>query len=205
MGLSAASDTIVVADNVANVLAATTAAGVDPKVYRRFKGQKWDAQDMSVAVTTDRHVIFGTNGDKGIYRFSGDDHSASKGPLLPEAGGVAADTASLKWAATQPPNLVCVFEGEEPVKKFKLPANKRIYRNGLLSFAPAGGVVVAARPSDEEVGEVWLILFETKDDGTDKETIRNLFPWNKERMVDFVVGPRMLWERKSPSDYKSIY
>jgi hypothetical protein len=200
VGLSAASDTIVVADNVANVLAATSTDGVTPKLYHEFDGQKWHAQDMSVAVTTDRHVLFGGNGPEGIFRFHGDDYTAERGPLLPSPGGVAADTASLKWAATQPPDEICVFEGEELLKKLKLPANKSHYRNGLLSFAPAGRLVVATRPSDEVIGEIWFIQYDTESDD-----IVTLFPWKKERMVDFVVGPRLLWEQHEPKKYKSIY
>ena len=114
---------------------------------------------------------------------------------------MAADPATLMWAATAArANEVHVFEGEELVKRLRLPANKRIYRNGLLSFGPAGSVVVAARPSDEKVGEVWLIMYSTQDDG-----IRSLFPWERERMVDFVVGPRMFWDRNDRPKNTSIY
>jgi hypothetical protein len=39
----------------------------------------------------------------------------------------------------------------------------------------------------------------------EKEDTRSLFPWTKETMTDFVVGPRMLWERHSPDTFQSIY
>jgi len=39
----------------------------------------------------------------------------------------------------------------------------------------------------------------------EKEETRSLFPWNGEKMTDFVVGPRMFWDRKSPNTYKSTY
>lgn len=200
VGIPPDSDTVVVADNIADVLAATTAAGGKPKVYQHFQGQKWDQQEMSVAVADDKHVLLGTNGEAGIYRFSGDGSAASLKPLLPGPGGVAADIASLKWAATQNPNAIHVFEGDQEVKRLKLPANKSHYRNGLLSFAPAGRLVAATRPSDNPDGEVWLIQF-----GTEKDEVRSLFPWNRERLVDFVVGPRMYWERHDPKSYKSVY
>ena len=83
VGVGGDSDTVVVADNIADVLATTTAAGGKPNIYRHFEGQKWVAQDMSVAVTNDKHVILGTDGDKGIYRFAGDDHSANARPAPP--------------------------------------------------------------------------------------------------------------------------
>ena len=32
-----------------------------------------------------------------------------------------------------------------------------------------------------------------------------MFEWKLDRMVDFVVGPRMYWERRSPSTYRTMY
>jgi len=194
------SDTIVVADDIADVLAATTTGGTTPKVYQRFEGQKWTAQEMSIAVTNDKHVILGTDGDPGIYRFAGDNHSAAAKPLLPANGGVAADPKSLRWAATQAPNQIYVFEGQEMVKKLRLPPGKAFYRNGMLSFSPCGSLCVAVRPNDETEGEVWFLMY-----NVEKDEIRSLFPWTKERVTDFVVGPRMFWDRKSPTNFKSIY
>jgi len=220
------SDTVLVADNIGDVLAGTSTGGVKPKVYQRFEGQKWTAQDMSIAITNDKHVIFGTDGDKGIFRFSGDDHSAGAKPLLPNPGGVAADPKSLRWAATQPPNQIYLFEGEELVKKLRLPPGKSHYRNGLLSFSPSGNLVVSARDSEKSVGEPWFLQYRTRDEDeigasekiegmnadeytkawdSQKTEIRSLFPWTRENMTDFVVGPRMFWDRNSPNTYKSTY
>ncbi len=202
--LAADSDTVVVADNMSDCLAALTVAGSRPEIYQRFEGQKWHAQQMSVAVTTDKHVIFGTSGDAGIYRYAGDDFTASRGPLLPGRGGVAADTASLKWAATQNPDEIYVFEGEHLMDKFKLPPNKSHYRNGILSFAPTGAVVAAMRDSDKADDDPWLIQYHTKETKYEAK-VRDLFQWDRGRMLDFVVGPRMYWERHEPSIYKSVY
>lgn len=196
VGVPADSDTIVVADDIAHCLGATNTGGIRPQIYQKLPGDKLEQPKMSVAVTRDRHVIYGSNtqsGKPGIYRLSGDPESAARGPLLPDPGGVAADVSTIRWAAAQGHDQVFVMEGEEIVKKLKLPANKRHFRNGLLSFAPDGSVVVAARPADESEGEPWLIQYSTKDD-----SVRNLFPWKYDRMVDFVVGPRMYWERKDP-------
>ncbi len=195
------SDTVIVADNIADVLAATSTETVTPKIYERFKGQKWTAQRMSVAVTKDKHVIFGTDGEEGIYRFSGDDHSASQPPLLPSHGGVAADPKSLRWAAAQAPNQIYLFEGEELERKLRLPPNKGLYRSGLLSFSPAGSLCVLSRDGDDpDAGHPWFLMYDL-----DSDDVRTLFPWKHETITDFVVGPRMPWDRKSPGTYRSIY
>lgn len=194
------SDTVLVADNVGGVLAATSTAGGEPKVYHRFAGQKWNMPDMAVAATKDKNVLYGSTTPAGIFRFSGDASTESKPSLLPSEGGVAADTTSLRWAATQFPNQIYVFEGEDLVKKFRLPPNKTIYRNGPLSFAPGGNVVVLAQPADDPRGQPWFLSY-----GIDKDQTCSLFPWDKERICDFVVGPRMYWERNDRHDYKSTY
>jgi hypothetical protein len=203
IGVAGDSDTILVADSMADVLAATTIAGTDPIIYQRFEAAKYDEQKMSVAVTRDKHVMYGTDSQNGIYRFGGDEYTSSRGPMLTGSGGVAADPKSLKWAATQSPNLIHVYEGEMALKTFKLAPGKSIYRQGLLSFAPSGAIVVASRHSDEVDEEVWLTAYETAE-GKEGQ-IQSLFPWDRERMLDFVVGPRMIWERNSPSTYESKY
>lgn len=154
---------------------------------------------MSVAVTKDGHVIYGTDGGKGIYRYSGNDPDTVE-PILPEAGGVAADPKTLRWAATQSPNQIYVFEGEEHQQTLRLPPGKSMYKHGLLSFGPAETVVVAGRDSDDLDNEPWLFMIDPECGET-----RSLFPWTKEKMTDFVVGPRMFWERNSPSTYRSTY
>jgi hypothetical protein len=204
VALAAKSDTVVVADNISDCLAALTTAGSKPEIYHRFEGQKWDNQQMSVAVTTDRHVIFGTNGGEGIYRFGGDDFTATRDPLLPGRGGVAADTNSLKWAATQSPNKILVFEGEELMKELELPANMRFFRRGLLSFGMTGEVVVAARDADKPDADPWLIQYQTEEKPNMPDVV-NLFQWNRAPMLDFVVGPRMYWERNERDPYEGIY
>jgi hypothetical protein len=203
VGVGGKSDTIVVADDIAHTISVTTASGQKPQLYQKLDDETSSVNtDMSLAVTTDKHVIYGTNGKAGIYRLNGDESAGLQKPILPGSGGVAADPGSLKWAATQAPSQVCVFEGEELVKKYRLPPNKSIYRQGLLSFAPGGAVVVATRPSDNPAEGVWLIKYDTKND---RDEVQSLFPWKKDRLVDFVVGPRMLWDRKSPNIQRSIY
>ena len=97
-------------------------------------------------------------------------------------------------------SVVAVMEGDEVIKTLQLPANKTAYRNGLLSFGPTGSVVTATRPKDDPAGEVWLMQYQTE-----KEGVRSLFPWKKEPMVDFVVGPRMYWEGNTRKEAGSVY
>jgi hypothetical protein len=200
VGLAGQSDSIVVADNIANQLAATSVGGTKAKVYQHFDGQQYTSQGMSVAVTNDKHVMFSSDAVPGVFRFSGDESPSSKKPVLPTSGGVAADPKSLRWAAGQEPNTVLVYEGEEQIKKLRLPPGKSLYRNGLLSFSPAGSLVVAVRDEDKQVGQVWFLCYDL-----DKDEVRTMFPWKFEEMQDFTAGPRMFWDRRSPSEYRSTY
>jgi hypothetical protein len=202
VGVGADSDTVLVADNVADVLMATSTTGGAPLEYRRFPGNESDRQDMSIGATRDGYVILGTNGDEGVFRFSGVDSLSAKEPILPGAGGVAADHATSMWAATQKRNEIYVFEGEEPSHKFVLPEGKQFYRQGLMSFSGPGTLVVAVQDADTETDNAWLMQLQAE---ADQDRITNLFKWNRERMVDFVAGPRMFWERHEPNEYQSLY
>ncbi len=206
VGVAGESDSIIVADSLADILAATSITASDPLVYERFELARYDDQQMSVAVTGDKYVVFGTDAQRGIYRFfHGEDahESPVSGPVLPGSGGVAADPKSLKWAATQSPNLIHVYEGPMPLHTFTLSSGRGLYGQGLLAFAPSGAVVVASRRSDEVDKEVWLTAYETAEGRVGQ--VLSLFPWQRERMLDFVVGPRMIWDRHSPSPYESKY
>jgi hypothetical protein len=200
VGVPGNSDTILVADNIANQLVATSTGGLKGKLYQRFDGQQYTSQNMSVAVGTDKAVLFSSEAVPGVFRFTGNESASGKKPILPTSGGVAADPKSPRWAAAQEPNLVYVFEGEQQIKKLRLPPQKSLYKGGLLSFSPAGSLIVAAKDEDQEVGQVWFICYDI-----DKDDVRTMFPWKFELMQDFTSGPRMLWNRHSPSEYKSTY
>ena len=200
VGVSGESDTIVVADNIANQLVATSVGGNKPKVYQRLQGQQYTSQGMSVAVTNDKHVLFSSDSETVVFNFSGDQSAAGNKPMLPASGGVAADPNSMRWAVAQEGNQIYVYEGTEVLKKLRLPNGKAFYKNGLLSFSPAGSLVVAVRDTDKEVGEVWFLCYDI-----DKNGVKSLFGWNKEQIQDFTAGPRMLWEHNSSSGYKSKF
>ena len=106
---------------------------------------------------------------------------------------MAADPTSTRWAATQPPNQIYGYDGNELLKKLRLPPNKGLFRGGLLSFGPAGCLCVAVRDSDKTDGDVWFLMY-----NIEKGRIRSLFKWTQpEEIADFVVGPRMLWNRNA--------
>ena len=48
----------------------------------------------------------------------------------------------------------------------------------------------------------YLMEFKTSPEG---ESSRLLFEWTKEPIQDFVVGPRMLWEKNHRNTYKGIH
>ena len=208
------SDSMVIADNIADTLSLSNVQGKKPDTYRKFRGLENDTQRMSVAVGRDKAVLFGTDGDRGVYRFTGNAAlSSSSTPVLPEPGGVAADPVSDRWAATQGSDEVVVMEGNEKVTSYKLPNNKSFYQKGMLSFAPPAGmreetdnsgVVVAMRDSDDaEDASPYLIEYKTGSDGQVERKL--LFQWDRDRMVDFVVGPRMYWEQNERTTFKGTF
>jgi len=185
------SDTLLVADNIADMLLAATIGGAKARVYHRFDGQKYTSQGMSVAVTKDKHVIFSSTGVPGVFRYGGGQSAAGDRPTLPISGSVAADPKSFRWAATQEPNLIYVYDGEQMLKKLRLPPGKGFYRNGLLCFTHTGGLCVAVQDSESENNmEVGLVLYDL-----DKDELRNLFAWQRGPMQSFVAAPRMPWPR----------
>ena len=102
------SDTVAVSDNISNILATVAQiADATPSVRRKFDGRDGTAQNMSVAWTTDNHLILGTDRGPGIYRFNlshakplpADKKVDERRPLLPADGGVAADPHGPRWAA----------------------------------------------------------------------------------------------------------
>ena len=84
-------------------------------------------------------------------------------------------------------------------KTLTLPANKTLYRGGLMSWTGSGQLCVACEANDG-TKDVWFVLY---DVNTDK--IRSLFAWKAEEVTSFVIGPRMRWDRHNSSEYRSIY
>ena len=193
------SDTMVVADDMADQLVMTTIAGTKTKVYQKFD-PKYSSQPMSVAVANDKGVVFSSDADPGVHKFMGDQSAHGDKPVLPTSGGVAADHSSLRWAAAQAPNMIKVYEGQQFLKNLRLPPKKKFYKGGLMSFGPDGSLCVAVQNADNEQGDVWILCF-----NVDKEQVTNSFKWTHEEMQDFAVGTRMPWDRHSPSDYKSTF
>jgi len=193
------SDTMVVADDMADQLVMSTIAGTKTKVYQKFD-QKYSSQPMSVAVANDKSVVFSSDADPGVHKFMGDQSIHSDKPVLPTSGGVAADHSSLRWAAAQAPNVIKVYEGQQFVKNLRLPPQKKFYKGGLMSFGPGDSLCVAVQDSENEQGDVWILCFQV-----DKEQVTNSFKWTHEEMQDFAVGTRMLWDRHSSNAVRSTF
>ncbi len=206
------SDSIILADNMADTIMMTNVSGRPADTFKKFEGMKFQNQRMSVAVGRDKAVIYGSDGNQGIYRYSGDADEHRSTPILPEAGGVAADPVSDHWAATQGLNEIVVMEGETKKTTYKLPAGKILHNGGLLSFAPPAGaaekvggtgIVTVMRDASDANAAPYLIEFKTSPEG--KVDQRLLFDWTKEPIQDFVVGPRMYWEKNHRDTYKGVY
>ena len=124
----------------------------------------------------------GTNAKTGIFRFPEGKLATPISPVLPGDGGVAADFASPKWAATQPSDQVFIFEKDEIVSRLDLPKGKSVYGAGMLAFAEDGAVVVATGS-----GRGGPLLVQM--DPVTGES-RQLFAWSGDKVHDFVLGPR---------------
>jgi len=120
--------------------------------------------------------------------------------VLPASGGVAADHSSLRWAAAQAPNVIKVYEGQSFLKDLRLPAGKKFYKGGLMSFGPGGVLCVAVQDTDNEQGDVWILGYHVE-----KNKIVNSFKWTHEEMQDFAVGTRMPWDNRAPSSMKTTF
>ena len=94
---------ILVADNQTDnlmLMKGGEAAGLE--VLHRVEGADEQLQNMSLAVTSDGYILFGTAPPKGVFRFQVDGDITLENPILPECGDVAASPDSKLWAATQP-------------------------------------------------------------------------------------------------------
>ena len=70
----------------------------------------------------------------------------------------------------------------------------------MLSFCPPNALVAAFRPQATPAGPVSFMHYDL-----DRDAPGDLFTWDKDVLLDFVVGPRMPWDLRQKSDYKSVY
>jgi hypothetical protein len=204
VAVAAGSDTVVVSDNLSNLLA-TVIDSDRMAVFRRFAQREATAENMSVAVTDDRHIILGTDARPGVYRFESDKPPAAgeaaprAKQLLPASGGVAAELHGPRWAAAQAPDQLFVFRGEKLEKRLALPAGNSLYGVGLLAFSPDGELCVTAHEKGRAANAVSMVML-----NLEREDARTLFVWTKEHINDFVIGPPMPWDRRL-TPYRSTY
>jgi len=175
VALPANSDSVMVGDDIAKTLVTTTAHGTNPSKYK----------DTGMKIT----ALAVTNGVvKGVDRV-----------LYDNENQVAADPTSTRWASAHAPDTIYVKDDSAKIlKTLKLPAGKVLYKGGLMSWTGVGTLCVACQ--DTQGGSVWLLMYDVE-----KDKIRSLFPWNNGTLQSFVVGPRMRWDRRQPSPYKSVY
>jgi hypothetical protein len=209
VGIPGGSDEIFVADDAMNVLARTRVDGRSASVVRHnppsgLGGASLD-MGMSVAATKDKHVVLGTASPPGVYRFACNDKSADPEHCLSNYGGVAADIHSARWAAAQPPNQICVYQGRQMVKRLSLPAGLVHYGNGLMSFSNDDGWLCVACVEKDHPGDgIWLCLCSNIEKGY----FERLFSWTArewkpkdmpdvtftdKEINSFVVGPWLPW------------
>ncbi len=196
------SDSMVLADDLTKTLTLSNTAGVKPTTYKRLQGSKYEQPKMSVAAGRDKAVLFSSDDNPGVYRYTA--NATESEPVLPKSGAVAASNANDHWAATQD-NSIVVLEGTQEQYSFDVPSSHRIYKKGMLSFAPRDAVVTAVQQADGD-RDPWLMMFRKDDDGETR--CRSLFKWDEQKygeMQDFVVGPRMYWEQNERKTMKSMY
>ena len=96
--------------------------------------------------------------------------------------------------------MIKVYEGQQFLKNLRLPPQKKFYKGGLMSFGPDGSLCVAVQePTTSRA------MFGSSASTSTRSKVTNSFKWTHEEMQDFAVGTRMLWDRHSPSDYKSTF
>ena len=118
--LPANSDTIVVADDIAQNIMHTTVAGGIMKYYKHTDTMI----NPSVAVA-DGRILF------------------------QEDKQVAADYTTGKWAIAEGLHTILINEGDKLIKKLELPSGKTFYKGGLMSWTGVGTLCVACQSNGE--------------------------------------------------------
>jgi hypothetical protein len=155
----------------------------------------------------DKHLVFGSGGQPGVYRYSTGQQPDTAERVLPDFGGVAADSQTSRWAAAQEPDQIYVYEGQQLVRRLFLPSGLIHYRKGLLAFTHEDGwLCIACQQKGKPDDGVWLYICYDIENAQ----FERLFRWGprewKEKDMpdvtftdkdinDFAVGPWMPWPR----------
>jgi len=212
IAIAGSSDDMYVADDIANVLAHTNLEGRKAEVFRGkpslgLNGRSALDEGMSLAATMDKHLVFGSGGQPGVYRYSTGQQPDTAERVLPDFGGVAADSQTSRWAAAQEPDQIYVYEGQQLVRRLFLPSGLIHYRKGLLAFTHEDGwLCIACQQKGKPDDGVWLYICYDIENAQ----FERLFRWGprewKEKDMpdvtftdkdinDFAVGPWMPWPR----------
>ena len=180
---------LIVADNQADNLWQVSAnPEVKPRRIQSFKGAEGHMQSMSIDVTADNHLLFASTNPKGVFRLALTQDAPLGKAIIDEAGGVAADKASTRWAAATQAGLH-VFDKDKQIAEIPFPPDQPGYRSGIV--ASTNGVFVTALGSGPRPELVEI--------DPESKNMRSFFAWGRERLVDFAVGPRLPWSGKQTS------
>jgi DNA-binding beta-propeller fold protein YncE len=174
---------VLVADNRSDVLVLLPAGEVKKRrTILKIQGHEQHLQNMSVGLTTDGYVVFGSSGPQGVFRFKAEDNPALDTQLLLGDAGVAADPTTKRWVAALKQKLV-IFEEEREVQSLDYPNGTSKWHDAL-AFGTDGSLVMALHTGNGyDVVQVDL----------NQGTFQPLFTWTGERVVCLAVAKKMAW------------
>jgi hypothetical protein len=177
-------DDVLVADNFADVLVLLPKGeAAKRRNILKILGHEQHLQDMSIAIARDGHVVFGSSGPVGVFRFHPDENPALDTSLLGQNAGVAADPTSKRWVAALRDKLV-VFEEARQEDSLSYPDRKTKWHSAL-AYGADGSLVMALHLGGTDYDIVQVDL--------SKKTFRSLFVWKGERVVSLTVAKKMAW------------
>jgi hypothetical protein len=149
-------------------------------------------QNMSLAITSDHFVLFGTDHPRGIYRFTlprGDELRLlnQQTQVLRDDGEVASDPSSKRWAAALRSDLK-VFEESRELATIPYPGGTLKTILPLVAFGPDGTLILTVGTGPDKY-DVMRADLATK-------SLRSLFTWNKASVKSLAVMQRMTWKEK---------
>jgi len=171
--------------------------GTKPKIYQKLDGQKWTDKEIVHAVTRKSTDLRAPTGSRACTATAAISRPARISPL-PNQGGVAADPKSLRWAATQSPNQILVYEGQELVKKLRLRRTRASTERPCCRSRRQ--VRCAWRSRSDKDGRRGVVAAVRHREGQDPQPL----PWTEGEMTDF-WRPRDVLERNSPHTNKSTF
>ena len=181
------SSDILVADNQTdNLMLIENGEAGGLKVLHHVPSPPQRLQNMSLAITSDGYILFGTAPPNGVFRLQADGDIKLENPVLPDYGDVAASPDSKLWAATQP-KYVQLFYGTDRIVTIDVMAPRQLYRGGVVGLGPERNLVAAfIAATGVEIAQADIAA----------KTFRTLFHWQGERLVCLAVGTKLPWPHR---------